>query len=369
MKKYIQSISMLFLLALTAVSCKDDQAVTPAAEVTPNKAFAGTLLTIKGSNLKNIQKVLFGTVETPFNPAYNTDGAMLLRVPTNAIYGDQKLTLFNAGGEKTQLQLDFTVLQPPPAINSFEPSSALPGDKVTINGNNFIGQMTVDIEGVPVKILSSDKNKIVIEIPKDAKQGKINVTTGGGKAESLQVLYTEKVILLVSDFDGNGIRADGNFWYAYGDTDQDGKSPVTTNKSPDPIKGNFLKATNSTGKSGKGYVGFSTWDWDNWKGFGLKDDISKVGIRFDLNSNGATKTDMFVAFDDFNGGNWKANVKVDWVGWKTVTVKLSDLSIWYGTTQAKPKIGDLKRFIFGFDNYKDINSEVNLDNVRFVEVN
>jgi hypothetical protein len=362
---------MLFIGAtLLLFSCTEEKVVTPIAEVTPAKAPTGTLLTIKGSNLKNIQKVLFGNVEAPFNPAYNSDGALLLRVPTNANYGVQKITLQNSGGESTQLQLDFTVLQPPPSIISFEPSSALPGDKVVISGANFIGQLNVDIGGLPVKILSSTVNSIVIEVPADAKEGKINVTTAGGTTESLTLLYTEKVILLVSDFDGGGIRSNGGNWYAYGDTDQDGKSPIVTNKNPDPIKGNFIKATNTKGSSGKGYVGFSTWDWDNWKGFGLSGSPSKIALRFDLNSNGATKTNMFVGFDDTaSGGNWKANVLVDWTGWKTVTVKLSDMGIWYGTTSAIVPVSTLKRFIFGFDNYKDINSEVNIDNVRFVEVN
>jgi hypothetical protein len=82
-----------------------------------------------------------------------------------------------------------------PVITGFTPTHAMPGQQVTIMGQNFAGTTSVQFGGVTVQqnpgaasgfTVSSDGNSITATIPPDSQQGKVNVvvTTNEGQATS-----------------------------------------------------------------------------------------------------------------------------------------------------------------------------------------
>jgi hypothetical protein len=178
------SIAILLILGIAmGVGCKKEEtAVTPSnLSVTPLEGRPGTLLTIRGKDLDAMQTVLFGTTKAIFNPVYNTDSILLIRVPENAEYGSQVITLTNLGGEATKATIDFKVLQPPPIIDNFTPTEAAVGELVTINGKVFDNLEAVHFGDVSAEITASTKEKIEVKVPVGVLKGRIIVTTSGGK--------------------------------------------------------------------------------------------------------------------------------------------------------------------------------------------
>lgn len=375
MKKIHQYI--FFFLSVSSLimmnACeKKESIITPAGlQVSPQEAGLGALITIRGNGLDKIQKVLFGSSVAIFNPVYNTDSVFLLRVPIEASFGSQKITLINAGGDATMAQIDFKVLQPKPVIIDITPRASSEGELITITGSNFIGKgfspdLIVKIGSDIAEIVSKDKDKLVVKMPA-GPGGLVSVTTGnanigGGTFVSTINVASEKVFHTIADFDGGG-SSDKSYWYTYGDVD----GPWTTsNTEPAQKSGKFMKMTNLKGTTKDGYVGSSHDDK-------IVYDLSQVttagtAVRLDVNSNGKKGTTLSVAFADKDGGNWNKTIKCDWDGWQPVTFKLSELNFWYGT-QKGDKIDGKKivRIVLSFDNYKDVSSELNIDNIRLIE--
>ena len=68
-----------------------------------------------------------------------------------------------------------------PKIGSFSPTSAIPGQTITINGSNFTGATSVTIGGVETKQLQHvEDSKITATVPDGAVSGSITVITPGG---------------------------------------------------------------------------------------------------------------------------------------------------------------------------------------------
>ena len=188
-----------------------------------------------------------------------------------------------------------------------------------------------------------------------------NLNIGGGTYESTINVTSEKVYHIIADFDGGG-SSDKSYWYTYGDVDG---AWTTSNTEPAQKSGKFMKMTNLKGTTKNGYVGSSHDD-------AIIYDLSQVttdgaSIRLDVNTNGKNGTNISVAFADKDGGNWNKVVKCDWDGWKAVTIKLSDLNFWYGTKKGdKIDAKQITRIVLGFDSYKDVPQELNIDNIRFI---
>ncbi len=370
---YIMSL-LLCGSAIGLSSCEEyleSPAMPTNLKISPVSGSQGELLTIRGTQLSKIQKITFGSVVAAFNPVYNTDSIILLRVPTDAGFGSQKVTLLNAGGDELKATIDFKVLQPTPLVLDFAPLSTSPGELVTINGNNFTGKgFSSDIEVLvgtsKAEIVSLDKTKIVIKMPA-GDGGPIKVVTGntnvgGGESISKLALTNENIFHMIADFDGGG-SSDKSYWYTYGDVDGPFK---TVSADPAPKSGKFMKMSNLKGFVKDTYMGASHDD-------AIKYDVSKVttantAIRLDVNSNGKKGTELQVTILDEFKGNWAQNIKCDWDGWKSVTFKLSDLYFSYGTKKGDKIDGSkVKRVTVGFINYKGVESELNIDNIRLIE--
>jgi hypothetical protein len=158
------------------------------------------------------------------------------------------------------------------------------------------------------------------------------------------------------------LRPDGSSWYSYGDM----TSKSVVNSNPTAISGNFIKAVSQT-TSTAGYAGISTYTAASGSQLlGLTTPATATYIKFDANSNGYTGTQLQVNLGDAASNNFNRVINVNWTGWQTVTIKLSDFYFGYGTDASKvvdpTQITTVK---FHFNNYVGNQSEVNLDNIRF----
>lgn len=175
----------IFLLVFTQWSCKKKD-VFPAQQLprinslSPASAKAGTVVTIKGANLKNVSAVRFGTKDASnFNAATNTDTSINVTVPDSLPLGPLFLQVYLPEG-KGYASYEFTVLLTPPVpkIDSVSPTTALPGAAVVISGVNFSQVSAVKFAGIDASFsptLDPD-HKIQVIVPLTAGPGNQFIT-------------------------------------------------------------------------------------------------------------------------------------------------------------------------------------------------
>ncbi|MGL4632736.1 MAG: glycan-binding surface protein [Leadbetterella sp.] len=376
------AISSLFLLG----SCNnEDSAVTPTGlTISPAQVSAGDLVTIKGANLAGLERVIFGGAEALINPVYNTDGALLVRVPTGTKFGNTDVVLMNKGGESTMATIKLKILQPKPVITGFSPEKNVPGTLVTIEGSNFTGpnfpkSIEVRVGDVIAEIVSLEPTKIVIKMP--SKAGKITVNTGigaleggGGIIESKNALdLQEKLYYVITNFDG----AEDGGWYIYGDMDGTnatggGAGMLVKDKDPAPKSGKFGVIANVNARKVVSYAGS-----------GHNKDIPTAGlisagmtsqnsaIRLDVHNNGRKGTVIYVRINDkTRGGGWQKEVKLDKDGWNEITIPLTELVNYRSDVKGTIEVKDIKIIDLGFPGtgYTSTPYECNFDNIRFVGI-
>ncbi len=354
-------ILMLSLFVGSSVlynSCTKEEAyaVPSGLTVTPAEAGAGTLITIKGKGMKNLTQVLFGDVPAGFNPVYNTDSVLLVRVPEGAKDGLNKVSLINKGGETTIGTFDFKVLAAKPIIIDYYPKSSYPGSDITVTGQNFDKpNLVVTVGGKEGKVVLQTAEKIVFEMPAGTNGGKILIAHGGGKVESTADVTLDAILM---DFDDNG-PADKSWKYWSGDNDQSGNfDPKQSN--PAPKAGGYGKLAVTKGKTSGGYAmighdpAAAKWDLTNI--------TADSKLRFMVNNNGTKETR--VAFDfTVNGKSYQqAIVFDDTPGWRLVELPLNK----FANSAGQPipdykKIGELRFFLQGYSAAKPM--EANFDNV------
>jgi hypothetical protein len=120
------------------------------SSLSPSSAIVGTAIVIKGTNLKNVTDVKFGSSEAAnFSASNNTDTAIKVTVPAGLTPGTAPVQVYYANG-KGYASFAFTVVLTPPVpkIDSVSPKNGYPGNTVTVSGNNFALVTTVSFNGV-----------------------------------------------------------------------------------------------------------------------------------------------------------------------------------------------------------------------------
>lgn len=366
MKKHILSCTVLCLLTtILYTGCKKDTSHTPAnLSVSPASALPETFITISGNDIQDLVSIKFDTAAASFSSVFNTPNAVFTTVPTNARYGRQTITVTNRAGQTSTV--DFTVLQPAPVISSFTPGNAPVGDTVTITGKMLVNIDAVYIGSVKAIVVdSSSRFTTKIMIPTGAASGLLSIVTGGGTANSSGILTVGERAYLIADFDGAGLRPDGASWYSYGDM----TSKTVVNASPNPITGSFLKAIpNQAGTAGFGGIStYATTAVDQT--FGMTSAPEKTILKFDVNNNGKTATQLQVIVQETtsntNANNYAKTVAISGSGWNTIAIPLTEMFNNYGGGTATPTPSKITTVKFHFSGYKTDPMEANIDNVRF----
>ena len=122
-----------------------------------------------------------------------------ITVPAGAITGSTRMRVSSRYGQYTtpcgtlfdgEVE-DYKIIvaaPPAPTISSFAPSTACPGNSITINGTNLYGitPSEVTIGGVPVSSITSTTGTVLVAVVGNGTSGTfpVVVTTGGGTATS-----------------------------------------------------------------------------------------------------------------------------------------------------------------------------------------
>lgn len=186
---------------------------------------------IHGKGLLSTQKVYFNDFDTYFKPTFVTDTDIVILIDENTPFlnSSNELKVVTNSGTATY---QFFVAPPPPTINGFNFINCAEGDQVTIKGKFFLNPVvtlakTLTQPAVPVTVVSSTLEQIVIKIPANANFRNLAVATIGGNAVSAEAigtaLYDDKLYGMQWGGPWSGNSSDVNFDFA-GDSYQGEKS-------------------------------------------------------------------------------------------------------------------------------------------------
>jgi hypothetical protein len=174
MKKSIQmkyglnlAVSLVLLLMLVMSACKKNSSGGPHANpIAPDSAAGNATLYVTGSGLGNISSIMFSndSVPAPFNVNFNTDGAIIFRVPDTAFGGPQNIIFTNRAGQSFSLAFNVLAF---PNVTSANVLDFNPGDTVTLTGSNLekITNVTYIGTSTQATILSESHHTLQIVMP------------------------------------------------------------------------------------------------------------------------------------------------------------------------------------------------------------
>lgn len=120
------------------------------------------LLVIDGKNIGGVKKVFFNGYDAAFNPTYNTDNSLIIRLPGEAPTGanvDNKLRLVTFQGEAS---FDFKIIAKPTIYETDKITFGADRGDITLKGKNFEDVSSVMFTGTKteVTVVSKTKDKI-----------------------------------------------------------------------------------------------------------------------------------------------------------------------------------------------------------------
>ncbi|MEM9820830.1 MAG: IPT/TIG domain-containing protein [Bacteroidota bacterium] len=361
--KEIFFVSLFAILLATCSKAPEPELLS----VTPEFGSAGTLVTFEGKNLANIQTMKFSDQVVNFNTAYNSENALLFRIPESLPLGDHVVTLETASGVLTT---NFRVTLDPPEIFNFTPESADVGQEVIIYGENFFEPLEVYFfDSIAANIISAHEDSIVVIVPDGVSKGSITVVANGGLTRSPVPFFSTNTIL-VNDFDGNGLRAETNKWLFVGSVDQNANNAVQVN-NPFALDGNFLRLTGRD-EFGIGWIGGAenhSWDTDVFDNFGIRTSNNNTLLKMDVHSNGNQFTHLIIVLLERDGSfnDFTEKIEVDWDGWREISIPLNRFTDLNGASIDPAKVRTVKVHLNNVEGTNQI-LEVNIDNLRFVEI-
>jgi hypothetical protein len=321
------SIIILLILA-SFTSCEKDDTV--AANVDAMVSEPGDLLNqtypfrkirVEGEGLTGLQKItLDNKIDVTFNPNHNSDGGFIFTIPFDdalgSRFGVQPITFKMANGSVTK---NIEILQPLPTIVKTIPAVATPGFPLAIEGTWFYNISSVTLAGKAIGYTLTSSSSIIIGLPADAISGsELVITTPGGKATKSIDFALPPTIVIVSDFDGGGLR---NEWSAYGDV---GSFDANTADGP---TGKYATFTWS-GSTSNGYNGSSGGGGANFLS-GSQTKASKAYLEIDISTN-VVGANIGIQINTIEGKNYGYNFKSTDINWATQTILIADFKDNYG---------------------------------------
>ncbi len=362
---FIKITASIFALALFYSCEKADPPVITLVD--PIFGPAETLVTFEGMNLANIETITFSDQIVNFNTAYNSDVALLFRVPTNVPLGDHEVVFTTAGGT---VSTNFQITLDPPEIFEISPESSIPGDVVTIKGKNFYEPLEVYFfDSTQAEIITFSPDSMNVIVPADTQKGKVRVNANGGSTLS-PVDFFITTSVLVNDFDGNGVRAATENWLFDALVDQNAMTAVQ-NTNPEPYEGNFLKLSGRDDLGIQWIGGTESYsaDIDVFDNFGIRSSLNNTLLEMDVNTNGNTNTNVIFIFLERDGSpnDFAHEVKIDGEGWHKISIPLGRFTDIDGITVDPAKIRAIKIHLIDSDATGEV-LELNIDNIKFQEL-
>jgi len=320
---------ILILLVLASfTACQNDDATTAnidAMVAEPgdllNQAFPSNKVRVEGEGLAGLKKIMLDNkIDISFNPNHNSEKAFIFTIPFDdklgSRFGVQPITFVTASGSVTK---SIEILQPVPTITKTIPEVATPGFPLEIEGTWFYNISSITLAGKAISYSVKSSSSIIIGIPIDAVVGsELEITTPGGAAKKVIALPTPEIVVLVSDFDGNGVRKD---WFSYGDV-----ASFNANTAGGP-SGNYATFTWS-GSTSNGYNGSSAGGGTSFLST-TNTDAKKAYIDIDISAN-VTGAHFAIQLNTIDKTDYAYNFKVTDINWTTKTISIADFKDNYG---------------------------------------
>lgn len=317
---------ILIVFALAAfTACQNDDAVTANVDAMVaepgdllNQAFPLNKVRVEGQGLEGLKKItLDNKIDIGFNTNYNSNKAFIFTIPFDeklgSRFGVQPITFTTANGSVTK---NIEILQPVPTITKTTPAVATPGFPLEIEGTWFYNISSITLGGKSISYTVKSSSSIIIGLPSNAVSGsELAITTPGGTAKKTIDFAT---IVLVSDFDGNGLRKE---WFPYGDV-----ASFDPNTAGGPT-GNYATFTWS-GSTSNGYNGSSAGGGSSFLS-ATNTDAKKAYIDIDISAN-VVGAQFAIQLNTINNINYAYNFKVTDVNWTTKTISIADFKEDYG---------------------------------------
>jgi hypothetical protein len=166
----------LILQALSGVqttSTADLDIVLPlSSSIGPNPINLGTNLTITGTDLDLVKKVIFSGV-APAVTSFVSQSTTQLVVTVPARARDGKITLEAASGVQTQSSASLDILLP--SITNMSPNPVFPATNLTITGTmlNIINSITFNNAPPVTTFVSQSPTQIVVTVPNNVLNGQV----------------------------------------------------------------------------------------------------------------------------------------------------------------------------------------------------
>ena len=185
MKKIFQVICFAALVALLATACKQEQLETNPygsemtfASFSPNPIYRGGELTIIGSHLEDVAKVVIPGIDpiTAITVVTSGEKSRITVTLPNTTEEVGKITIVGKNGQTLSSLADLTYTEPI-VFTDFSPKSAMPGDVITVTGDymNLIHEV-IFADGVIASgdaITSQTRQSLTVVVPAQAITGKL----------------------------------------------------------------------------------------------------------------------------------------------------------------------------------------------------
>lgn len=184
----------------------------------PNPVIHGTNVTITGTNLDLVKKVIFNNVSTPITTfVTQTATQLVVGVPGSTTKG--KVTLEAASGVQTSSSGELDVALP--AITTMAPNPVDPLADLTITGTNLNLVSSVGFIGVATAVssfVSQSATQLVVKVPTGAITGKLtlnvkNSTLSVKSAGDLAIVGSSVPPIIIYD---DAVTAAWNGWIGGG---------------------------------------------------------------------------------------------------------------------------------------------------------
>lgn len=151
--------------------------VVPTVNVTPVTVKNGGEITVTGTNLDLVDKVIFGGDKEGTIQAGGTATQLKVTVPEDAVTG---VVRFATKANKEVSGPSLTLIDP--VFSSFSPASAKPNTNITITGTNLDLVVDVGFTGDKNGTIGSGRTdtQLTVSIPLGAQSGKITLVTRNG---------------------------------------------------------------------------------------------------------------------------------------------------------------------------------------------
>ena len=233
MKHKLNNILFLLIAGMLTMmsSCSKDDLGTPTlSSISPGTGPGGMLVTLQGSNLSSIRTIVFDGNNAPagFNPNFNTDDAILFRVPDTASGGAQNIILTNIDG--SILTVPFNVVAFP-NVKTSSNYDFQAGDQISFTGINLEGVDAVKFEATnePIEIVSKTSKSLIVKMPATSlTRSKLVISNSSGTTTTTdEYINIDQAFQIFTDDYQNGF-ADGSWGDAGMRTESEHKTGIAS---------------------------------------------------------------------------------------------------------------------------------------------